>query len=422
MLVYIILLAVSVGAGIPLCSKKCGRWGKPVYCVVMALLFTFISAVRFQVGYDFNSYGGEYYNMMFRTVEDVEVMRMEKGFTLPMYIFNLAFEDYWVVFVYTSIIICFSVFGLIYKRSSMPWVSVCAFLCFGAFFNSLCFLRQFIAAIVICYAIKYTEKKFSLRFFALVLAASAFHWSALILMGLYFLLKIKPSYIYLGIAAAGTVIFCFVSRPVLKLLTEKFYMYRGYDPYTSAEMTVGLPVRYTVMFGLLFAVCFLFRKRLMEKNPQNGVYINCLMFTAIFEAMGTRHAILSRFAILTYLPALLFLLPDAVKIIGEFVYEKKGNIARISSAAAAAVFSAGCYLILIINNYNGVYPYVSQFNRPYDIFEDIVADEDDDFEDLDDEDYEDDGDYEDDDYSEDSEEDISGEDESDIIDLIQELQ
>lgn len=390
MLIYYILLAVSCAA-MPLCWKKCGKWGKIVYCAAFAVLFTVISAVRFQVGHDFNSYGGIYADLTFSDIEEISEMRLEKGFLMPIYILNLGFEKYYTVFIFTSVIIYFSVFALILKNSSIPWISVCGFLCFGIFFNSLCFLRQFIAAIVVAYAIKYTSGKNYFYFAVLIIAAASFHWSALIMTVLYFFLKIKPSWIYLGIVSAGTVIFCIFSRTAMLLLIDKFSLYSSYNPDTNPEASIGLPIRYTVMFGVLFIVCFLFRKRLIERNANNGVYINCLMFTAVFEAMGTRYAILSRFALLTYLPPILYLLPDAAAVIWDYAREKKGMIAAVASAAAAAVFSVGCYTVLMINNYNGVVPYTSQFNRPYDIFVEtkITEEDEDDY----DEDYDEEDDY-----------------------------
>lgn len=393
MLIYYVMLVLAC-AGMPLCGKKCGKWGKIVYCAVFAVLFTVISAARFQVGHDFNSYGGIYADMAFTDIDELSEIKMEKGFTVPLFLLSLGFESYWTVFVYTSVIIYLSLFALIWKNSSKPWISVCALLCFGVFFNSLCFLRQFIAAIIIAAAIKYVGSRDYFRFIILVIAASSFHWSALIMAALYFFLRIKPSWLYFGIAAAGTVMFCIFSRTAMLWLINKFSMYGVYNPDTNPEASVGLPMRYTLMFGILFIVCFLFRKQLAEKNPNNSIYINCLMFTVIFEAMGMRHAILSRLALLTYLPPILYLLPDAAEVIFSYVREKKGKIAGIVSAAAAAVFSAGCYTVLMIYNYNGVVPYTFQFNRPYDIFVDVKSTEEDEYrpddgEELTDEDEED---------------------------------
>lgn len=418
MLIYYILLALAC-AGMPLCGKKCGKWGKIVYCAVFAVLITVVSAIRFQVGYDFNSYGMIYADMFFRDVDDLQLIKLEKGFLMPMYFFSLGFENYWTIFVYTSIAIYLPIFALIYFNSSKPWISVCAFLCFGIFFNSLCFLRQIMAAVLLAYAVKYVCGKNYLRFIIFVVAASAFHWSALAMAVLYFFLRIKPSWIYLGIVSAGTILFCIFSHSAMLFLTEKFYMYKVYNPDTSGEATIGLPPRYTVMFGVLFIVCFLFRKKLIEKNPNNGVYINCLMFTTVFEAMGMRHAILSRFALLTYLPPILYLLPDAAEVVFDYAREKKGRLGGILSAAAAAVYSVAFYTILMINNYNGVVPYTTQFNRPYDIFVEIKTTEED-AEDFEDEDFEDEEDY--DDEDEDFEDGDNEEDGGVIIDTLPEFQ
>lgn len=394
MAVYILLLIGTVLAGIPLCSEKCGKWGRMVYCIALALVFIVISAVRFQVGYDYNLYGGTYFNMKYMDIEDIASLRMEKGFLIPLYVLNLAFEDYRTVFVYTSLIIYPSVFYLIYKNSSCPWISASAYLCFGLFFNSLCFLRQVMAALIVAYAIKFVCEKRPIKFWVLVIAASAFHWSALVALIMYPLLRIKPGYIYTAIATAGTVIFCIFSKAFMFWAIDNFYMYKGYNPETNVEAMNGLPVRYTVIFGVLFLVCFVFRKRLAERNPNNSVYINCLMYTVIFEAMGTRHGILSRFALITYIPPILYLIPDLVYTIKEYISERfsgglKKQAVYICAGLAAALFSAGSYAMLMMSNYNGTVPYVSQFNRPKDIFVEVIYNESDDEEDWDDEDLED---------------------------------
>lgn len=376
MTVYWILLAVSAALGIPLCHKRFGRAGKAAYCIIIGLVFIVVSAMRFQVGYDFHPYSGMYYNMRFNDLESLSEIRTEKGFMLPLYVLSLGYEQYYVVFIYTSIIIYAAVFAMIGFRSEIPWVSVVSFLCFGLYFNSLCFLRQFMAALIIAYAIKYVlDNKDAGIFLILVICAASFHWSALIMAALYIFIKIKPSWIYLGIVTAGTILFCIFSRSAMMFIIDKISVYQSYNPDTNVEAANGLSPRYTIMFGVVFIICFLLRGRLMEKNPNNGIYLNCLMFTVVFEAMGIRHAILSRFAILTYIPPLLFMLPDAVAAAGEWLKEKKGKGLAAAGAAAAAVYSAGVYTILMLNNYNGVMPYVSQFNRPYDVWEDRIITE-----------------------------------------------
>lgn len=390
MFVYIALLIIFTALGISFCSPQNGKIGKAAYCIIAALVFTFVSAARFQVSYDYNLYGKIYAEMTYSDVEALEIMKMEKGFLIPLYAASLGFPEYYHIFIITSVIIYPVLFALIYKNSSSPWISVVSFLCFGAFFNSLCFLRQFIAALIVTYAMKYVTAKRPVQFFVFTLAASCFHWSALIMLVMYFFLRIKPNKIYLGIITVMTVVFCIFSKKMMMWFIDNFYMYKGYDPETSVEASVGLPPRYTIIFGIIFLICFIFRKQLIEKNQANAVYINCMMFDVVFEAVGMRHAVLSRFALLVLLPPLLYLIPDTVIVIKEFVSEKiiskgKRTAAGVFSSFAAAAFAAGCYLMLILNNYNGVYPYVSIFDRPYDIFvehksEEYDGDDEEDFE------------------------------------------
>lgn len=371
--VYLVMLAAVVAAGIPLCSRKCGKAGRIIFCLAAALMFTFVSAVRFKVGYDYNLYGGLYFNMKYLEWVDIPALRQEKGFLIPFYILNLANEEYYHAFIYTSILFYPTIFFLIYRYSKYPWLSAASFLCFGIFFNSLCFLRQFLAATIMLYAMKFIEGKSPLRFFALTLIASAFHWSALIWLAMYFLVKIKPGWIYLGIVTAGTTVFCLFSRKLMFWFIDNFEMYSNYNPDTNIEASQGLSPWFTVMFAVIFAVSFLFRKRLADKNPANMIYLNCLMYTVVFEAMGTRHAILSRFALLVCLPPILYMLPDLVDSVREYIEEKfsgtkKLKPVRTVTAVSAALFSLICFILLIQNNYNGVNPYVSQFHKTEEIF------------------------------------------------------
>lgn len=375
MFMYILMLAASVILGVILCGKRYGKIGRAVYCAVGAVAFIVISAVRFEVGYDFNLYSGKYLDLQWMDITEFTPNGWEKGFMLPLYVLGLLFEEYYTVIVYTSVITYAAVFWLIYKNSSIPWISVTAFLCFGIYFNSLCFMRQIIAALIVTYAMKYAADKKPLYFFVLTLAAGSFHWSALIMLGIYFLMKIRPSWIYLGAAAVGSAIAYAFAPQIIQWAYESAPFYQG--KYGDQP---GLPPYCTIMFGILFLAAFLFRKRLMEKNPANAMYLNLLMFSVIFELMGTRHNILSRFVLLTYLPPILYMMPDLVLSVRDFINDYFGNKskrfqAKIGTAFVAAVFSGGCYLFLMSINYNGVVPYMSQFNRPHEIFVIPSADE-----------------------------------------------
>jgi uncharacterized membrane protein YhaH (DUF805 family) len=132
-------------------------------------------------------------------------------------------------------------------------------------------------------------------------------------------------------------------------------------------MTVGLPARYMLMFLVPLIVSMFFKKRLFEKNPMNCVYLNCLLFAVFFETVGIKHSIVSRFAILFFLPPVAALFPDLCIVVKEYIDEKfpKASLKMVVISAYTAIMSAFlCYMMLIGANYNGVMPYKSIINLP----------------------------------------------------------
>ena len=110
----------------------------------------------------------------------------------------------------------------------------------------------------------------------------------------------------------------------------------------------------------------------MKTDEYNNVLLNCMFFTVFFEIMGVRHAILSRFALLFFIPAIVILVPRAVsvlisKISNKFIKDKtKYTAVKIAAIASVAVICGTMYSYMIINNYNGVTPYTTIYSEAAD--------------------------------------------------------
>lgn len=357
-MVYWLILIGSLAVGIPLCRLK---YGRAVYCSAMGLVLFLVSALRASVGYDYNLYGGWYMDAQTSSMEDIMLAKQEKGFFVPMKLISDVNPDYQVMFVVIAFIITAAVMLYIYVYSEKPYLSVFFFLTFGLFFNSMNFMRQMIAAAVLLYAMQYIRKNQFIRFLALVLFASVFHVSALIMLPFYFILRIKMDWLTLGTYTAVTVIFMLFSWDILDFITD--YVYKGYDPSRSAEVINGTNPIYAVFFSVFFLLAFLLRKELVKEDSFNNVLLNCMFFTAFFEIIGVRHAILSRFAVLFFIPAVVVLIPRAFLVLlkkcekllkGE---DKREN--ALKAVAAVLVFGVCTFMYgyMIENNYNGVSPY-----------------------------------------------------------------
>lgn len=358
MLIYYLLLIGSLAAGIPLCRLK---HGKKIYCGLFGLAFFLVAALRSSVGYDYNQYGGWYLRSRYQMVFQLSKWQPEKGFLIPMKFLADTTENYQIMFVIIAAILSAAVMLYIYFNTEKPYLGVFCFLAFGIFFNSMNFMRQMIAASIILYAMQYIKKKQFFRFFVLVIFASAFHISVLVMVVFYFLLQIKMNWASLGVYSGILVLYMFFSEIVLGFITQ--YVYTGYQLGVFPEITNGIMPIYTIFFGIFFVIAFVLRKRLCKRNSFNNVLINCLFFVFFFEAMGIKHAVISRFAIFFVIPAITVLVPEIVSALVEVCKEKFGkdhNRLTISKTVVLTVFATFCtcmYTYMIVNNYNGVYPY-----------------------------------------------------------------
>lgn len=359
MAVYIVLAVLSVG---------CAAWngaserlaqgrGRMLFCCLWGIALTVISGVRLSVGYDYNLYANVFYDMNFMDDAQLWQLRREKGFVLLLKLVNVVTEDYTVCFAVLSLIIYPLLMYFVYRHSCDPAVSVLAFLCLGLFFNSLNFIPQFIAALIGAYALDYAVKGCGWRFFVLALLAAAFHRSALIILPCALLVYIGWNGVTLAIALAGSAVMWFFSRDILTFVTR--YVYTYYDLEKNPEMANGLSPYYAVMFGVVFLAAYLLRKKLSGDERENNMLLSCAYGAFFFELIGTRFAVVSRFALLFAVPVAVLLVPKVYKAaVGAFERRAAGRIA----AAVMCVLMTANYGVLLSRNYNGVVPYRTVFS------------------------------------------------------------
>ncbi len=365
-MIYWIILIASVAVGIPLCNKKC-RFGREIYCFLVWAVLTLISAVRYDVGHDYNLYGGWYMDYQKMSVDELMYIHREKGFAIPAKLLSEVESWYQPMFIIFSLVIITAIMLYIYKFSEKPYISVFFFLTFGLYFNSMNFMRQMIAAVIMIYALQYVYKKQFLRFFVLILFASAFHVSVLIMIPFYFILRIKMDWLSLGVYSVCTVVVMIFSSKIIEFVTQFFYS--AYSSKTAVQVINGINPIYSVFFALFFLLAFAFRKELIKQNKFNNILLNCMFFSAFFEIIGAKHSIVSRFTILFYIPAVVLLMPRVTTILlekcAEYFKGEKTRANLLKTIAAVVVFGYCTFMYgyMIENDYNGVTPYKTIFEK-----------------------------------------------------------
>lgn len=360
MLLYI-LTATAALAMFPLC-----RGGKSRFfcCAAAFAVLLAVAALRWNTGYDYGEYASLYRALPRLAQDELAALSFEKGFLLPASWLAAFFPDYHALFFAAAAITALAVTCFAYKYSSNPAVSIFMLLVTGLYFNSFNFIRQFLAALVVLYALRYIGEGRLLRFAAYILFACTLHSSAVIMLLFYFVLKIKPTYITAVLYIAATVLLYIYSDELLSFATR--YIYSGYSE--NYELSNGLPLACTIAFGALTALAFLLRKMLLLREKNNAILINCMFFAFFFELIGTKHAVVSRLSIYFLLPAALLLLPEIFEVLHlliKLTFRQKRQY-LIAAGTAAVVVVALCgwfYVCLLSDNYNGVVPYTTVFEE-----------------------------------------------------------
>ncbi len=364
MLVYFVFLAAVVLIGIPLCRN---RTGKAVYCSIAGTALFVFAAIRKYTGFDYNLYAQTFIDFLSMDAEEIGYFRFEKGISMPMKLLgDVMFTDYQWMFVGYAFIVALSLMIILFKTSDKPYLGVFFFLTLGLYFNSLNFMRQMIASFIVVLGMRYIKTGQFFRYLLVVLFASCFHLSALVMIPFYFILKIKLTPVTLGIySGLGLLVFIF-SWPVIQFITQhflpKYYNY-GLEDEGQHELMGNRWVIYTIYFGVCFVLSFLFRKRLTEKDPLNRVWLNCMFFAFYIELLSLKHNMVGRLELPFLLAAAAILLPRVVECLIEWCGEKFGSSRRraltacTASVAALTVMCTGMYGYMIGHNYNGVNPY-----------------------------------------------------------------
>lgn len=150
----------------------------------------------------------------------------EKGFALYAAVSKMIYDDFWMFFIITKIII-FIIFVKTINTYSKNKMLVWMFFIptSGLYLFIDCPFRNLIAIGIFLNAIKYIETRKIKRYFLLILTASLFHKSALIMLMLYFInlknLSKKKITLIIGIC------FFIISEPtILKLILTKLPLYQ----------------------------------------------------------------------------------------------------------------------------------------------------------------------------------------------------
>lgn len=294
LLFYIILFSISaLFLFLSQYSKKKRNGATHFFALISLSIPILISGLRYEVGSDFHNYIRSFGRASINSYSDFLISgNMEVGFFTLQKIASWS-NDPRMMFILASSITVIFVYLAIKSHDSKVFISV-SFLMylFILFPTSLNIMRQEIALAIVFYSLKFIfERKFSKFLFFNLLAAS-FHITALVIIPFYFMFsyfngelssKDKKFVLIRTIFTVVTLIFVINFDYFLSMLSnvggfEKFDDYATQlDRGSNREILLKL---------LLFVVVLTFRRKLVEFDNRNKLYIFFLGIDILLTLVG----------------------------------------------------------------------------------------------------------------------------------------
>lgn len=201
MLVYLGIDLTVLLLGIMLSRSKVsmGRRiidGNKCFFILIASVLLFFSAFRGDFSADYNGYAREIW-LRFSNYSIKDIINRgynsnpEPGYLLFQYFVKQLTNNSLFIFVFSSLLIVASNLKEIKRSGVLPYLGVFLFVEVGNYYESFNLMRQVMSASIVILGSKYLFERKFWKYIIIVLIASTFHISALIMIPFYFVCGIK---------------------------------------------------------------------------------------------------------------------------------------------------------------------------------------------------------------------------------------
>lgn len=238
--------------------------------IVLALICLIcVSGFRYKVGTDFYQYTENFQYITKESLEETEAPAFDY---LSYYLKTYVSNNPQIMFLVTAAIINILIVFNLYKYSTRFELSMWLYITTFVYYSTMNGVRQWIASSIIFYAIKYLQNRNFKAYAIIILFASMFHASSLVMLPLYFLVNVKSFskrnlYIIIGFMAAVFAYGQFV--PILFKLLEGTQYAHYFDLVSDTSNGIH-PLRLIVYF-IPVAMFGIFYKQL---NPNEDIKID----------------------------------------------------------------------------------------------------------------------------------------------------
>lgn len=286
MLIYLIIIFFIL-----IFMKKINKGNKIIEFLTLSLLIL-VCGLRYNVGTDYNLYVEMFHNIDVIGRTELVVRTIIK---INQFIFRYREQFFFLSMSILTIMFYYLGIKNISKKKGNSLFLFVALGYYAVMFNGI---RQALAMAICFFATRYINERKFLKYVIIILLATFCHTTALIMIPMYFLNKIrvnkKTSLILTVIFSSSYILYDIV----LKVVTT--YIPR-YAPYaTKTYMTyseAGTGTYVIAIFHIIIALLLILNKeKMIEENKENNTYFNLYLLSIIFYTMGFANTVVVRLA------------------------------------------------------------------------------------------------------------------------------
>ena len=270
----LVMLLLFIGS-----NNRFNKLNKLSYYLSGIVLTIFATIRSSDVGTDSNNYVGIFNQYKYKTESLFSrTTSLETGYLILQEIALNISNDYWSLFFITSLVCVFSTYYIIYKLSDNIKISVFIYISLAIYMFAFNGARQALAASIFGIALYYLINKKRLGYFIIILLASFFHNTALIMLPFYYLLRFPFKTRNLILFSIGSFIALYYLSTILSLFDTDII--ERYSVYENRNATGGYLL--TLFFFIMSAIFISFRKKILKsKLYQYDIYLNMCIFSSI---------------------------------------------------------------------------------------------------------------------------------------------
>lgn len=318
MLVYLVnIFLIIVWALIFRIGKK-NKLKQILFVLICFTQCVLISGFRYRVGYDYPQYSAGFFRMV---VDGFSVLTHE-DWEIGYIIFNKLiglFTAWPKDFIMISSVA--SMIGpayLIARYSKGPFISVFLYVNLYLFYLDMNFIRQAMAMSILCFAYGFLRDNKFWRFLVVVIFASLFHFTALYMIPVYFVCRLKINSRTLLLYLFGLFYYYLLSDGLLKLVLSKFHA-----EYLNSEfIRYGIGLIYAV-FPLILTASAVALAYFVKNRPKKlDFLIHLTLMMGFWQVIMTKHMLFERFSYYT----MIFVVLAIPEFISSFKGQLKSNL------------------------------------------------------------------------------------------------